>query len=246
MQEQLDAKKVKVIQIGPDQVTVTDEEVRIEAKHEMPDWDVREHNRVPIYFEDKKYFLIERRKVQPPYAFCYVLKPWPQGQHTSTKLFHSYDAEAVAERDSTRRSGRRDELIHYGLLPLYPFLGLLWSGPQRGLNRFGFVSRSITGISIFTVFCLSFAQAVFAVVLMNTSLRVGKMMLGGMIRALANGDFLHLGSVRIPIALLDSLLLVAFLADVLIRYSNYLRDDEWTGGFLEWLVPRRFRKKCVG
>ena len=198
MQEQLDAKKVKVIQIGPDQVTVTDEEVRIEAKHEMPDWDVREHNRVPIYFEDKKYFLIERRKVQPPYAFCYVLKPWPQGQHTSTKLFHSYDAEAVAERDSTRRSGRRDELIHYG------------------------------------------------VVLMNTSLRVGKMMLGGMIRALANGDFLHLGSVRIPIALLDSLLLVAFLADVLIRYSNYLRDDEWTGGFLEWLVPRRFRKKCVG
>jgi hypothetical protein len=243
MQAQLDAKEVKVVRIGPDRVTITAEKVTIEARHELPDWEVREFDMVPIYFEDKKHFLSDKRKAKPPYALRYVLKPWPEGQHTSARRFHTYDAGVVAERDSNRRAGMRDELMRCFLLPLYPFLGLLWSGMQNRLGRFGFVARSITGTSIFTVFGLLFAQGVFAVVMISTSLRIGKIMLGGMIRALANGDHFQIGPISIPIMLLDSLLIVAFLADVLIRYSNYLRDDEWVGGFLEWIVPRRFRRK---
>jgi hypothetical protein len=38
---------------------------------------------------------------------------------------------------------------------------------------------------------------------------------------------------------------LAFLADVLIRYSNCLLESDWCCGFLEGAVPKRFRKKCV-
>jgi hypothetical protein len=58
-------------------------------------------------------------------------------------------------------------------------------------------------------------------------------------------DHLHLGPVSIPVMALDVLLLLAFLADIAIRYSNYLREDEWYGGFLEWMIPRWARKKTA-
>ena len=61
------------MQIGPDRVTFTDDKVVIEAKHEMPDWEVRELNPVPVYLEDKKYFLVEKRRSDPPYAVRYLL-----------------------------------------------------------------------------------------------------------------------------------------------------------------------------
>jgi hypothetical protein len=243
MQPQPSAPKQNVVHIGPDQVTMTAEEVIIEAKHEMSDWDVREFDKVPVYFEDKKHYLADKRRAKPPYAFRYVLKPWPEGQHTGSRLFHTYDAEAVAEREGNHRTGIRDDVIRCYLLLLYPFLGLLWSGMQNRLNRFGIVARSITGVSIFTVFGLAFGQAIFAVVTMSASLRLGKIVTGGMLRVLADGDCYQIGPVSIPIMPLDALLFVALVADVLIRYSNYLRDDDWTGGFLEWAVPRRFRKK---
>ena len=47
-----DIKQPRSFRIGPDQVTVTDQEVVSEAKHEMPDWQFREIKVIPIYFED--------------------------------------------------------------------------------------------------------------------------------------------------------------------------------------------------
>ena len=242
MDEPPEIKQSRTIRIGPDQVTITDQEVFIEAKHEMPDWQVREFKVIPIYFEDKKYFLAEKRKVQPPYALRYVLRPWPEGHIDGAPIFHTYDAQAVADRDSTRRSGQRDELVRLSLMPLYPFLGFLWSGAQRKLIRFGFVPQSLTGVSIFTGFSLILLQGAFAAVMLNVTARVGNLMLGGMIRAIAGQDHFHIGPIDIPVALLDSLLLFALLADVPVRYSLHLREEEWAGGFLEWMVPRSWRR----
>jgi len=235
-------KKETVVRCGSDQVTIADTEIIIETKHAMADWKVHEFNPVPVYFGERKCILTGKFKAQPPFAIRYVLKPWPAGQHTNSVQFHTYDIETVKERDAHRRRGLRDELIRCCLLLFYPLLGLLWSGAQRWLGRFGIIARSITGVSIFTVFCLLFGQGVFAVVMLNASLRSGRMMIGGYVRALAGTDRLHLGPIGIPLMPLDILLAVALLADVLIRYTRYLRDDEWTGGFLEWLVPKKFRK----
>ncbi len=243
MEQQPETQQKTVSRIGPDQVTVRDQEVVIEAKHEMADWEVRDLNPVPIYFGEKKYHLVEKRRASPPFAVRYLLQPWPEDLSTNTKLFHAYDAETVTERDERRRGANFDEAMRKCLLPFYPFLGLLWSGTQQRLTRFGFVPHLISGASIFTVFCLCFAQGVFAVVLINASIRSGKVLVGGMIRAMLPDDHIHLGPVSIPVMLLDTLLLLSLVGDVLMRYSHYLRDDQWAGGFLEWLRPRRRSQK---
>ncbi len=243
MPETLESKSERVINVGPDRVTIKAKEVIIEARHAMADWEVRDLNPVPIYFEDKKYHLVHKGKAEKPYAVRYLLQPWPEGHVSSCTLFFNYDAEAVAERDGGRRVGQRDELVRALLMPAYPFLGLLWSGTQRRLMRFGFVPHAISGISIFITFCLSFGQMVFASIMLNASARSGKIMVGGFIRALIGTDYLHIGPISIPVLLLDCLLTLGLFSDFAIRYSNYLREDQWAGGFLEWLVPRALRRK---
>jgi hypothetical protein len=236
--ETVEAKTERTIKVGPDEVLVTDKELTIDARHTFHDWDVREINQVPVYFEDKKYYLVEKRKAEPPFAVRFILLPWPEDLTTCAKGFHTYDAEAVAAREGQHRGSQCDDLVRAFLMPLYPILGFLWSGTQRRLTRFGFAPHSLSGVSIFTSFCFLFAQGVFAVVLINTSLRSGKIALGGFIRAMAPGDSIHIGPISIPVMLLDIALGVALLADVAMRYTEYLREDEWSGGFLEWLLRR--------
>jgi hypothetical protein len=238
MSEITAAAEPKVMQVGPDRVTIKENEVIIEAKHRMEDWKVREINPWPVYFDDKKYNLIQCRKAEKPYEAAYVLVPWSSGLSTTAKGFYTYDLDAVAERTAARRTGQMDDAGKAFLLPLYPFLGLTWSGMQQRLSRFGFVPHAITGLSIFIVFALIFAQGVFAIVSINGSLRSGKLMVGGFLRAMSGHDYLHLGSVSVPIGLLDCLLVLVMMADVAFRYTYYLREHDWAGGFLEWVVNR--------
>lgn len=228
-----------IFQIGPDRVTIREGEAVIEAKHPLPDWEVREINYVPVYLRDKKYYLVEKRKAQEPYAVRYLLRPWPEYQATNATGFLSYDTEIVRVRAAHRRSGHLDDVGHAFLMPFYPVLGLLWSGIQQRLVRFGFVPHVITGFSIFVTFSLAFGQAAFAMILLNSSLRTGTVLIGGFLRSLANSDHFTLGPVAISAALVDGLLLITLVIDTFVRYARYMRDDQWAGGFLEWLVPRR-------
>jgi hypothetical protein len=232
----------QVIRIGPDRVTITDNDVIIEAKHETADWEVRTNNVPAIYFREKKYLLAEKGEAQPPFKIRYVLRPWPPGKIQNPKMFFNYGKDSVAERHSSRRGEAFNEVVWVCLLPLYPFLGLLWSGTQQRLVRFNFVPRTITGLSIFTSFGMVLLQGVFVVVTINASMRLGKMMVGGIIGAMTGQGSLHIGSVGISTSLLDVLLALACMADVCIRYSNYLRETQWIGGFLEWLVPQSLRE----
>jgi hypothetical protein len=228
----------RIEQVGPDRVTISDQQVIIEARRPMPDWEVRDLDPAPVYFGDKKYFLAEKRRGEGRYAVRYLLLPWPEGQSTYSKRFYAYDAEAVAERDGNCRSEQATDLAYSFLLPIYPLLGMLWSGAQKRLSRFGVLPRSMTSVSIFTVFCLLFCQGVFAVITIQATVRTSKMMVGGMISAMSRVSALHLGPVTLPLAWLDVLFTLALVADVAIRYSLYLREDQWFGGFLEWLVRR--------
>jgi hypothetical protein len=233
----------QVIRIGPDRVTITDHEVVIEAKHETNDWEVRTNNAPAIYFRDKKYILAEQGEAQPPYKIRYVLRPWPPGKIPNPRMILTYGEDTVAERDSNRRGEAFNEIMWICLLPFYPFLGLLWSGAQQRLNRFGYVPRTITGLSIYTGFGMVLMQGVFVVVTINASMRLGKMMIGGLVGAMTRDGYLHFGSVSIPAGLLDGLLVVSCLVDLCVRYSRYLHEDQWTGGFLEWLVPQPRRQE---
>src|SRR5437016_8374940 len=125
METQTAPKAERILQIGPDRVTVTDGEVIIEAKNRMPDWDVRDLNPIPIYFEDKKYHLVQAVKGEQPFAVRYLLHPWTDGHVSNARAFWSYDQESVTEREALRRGGVWNETIRMCLLPFYPFLGLL-------------------------------------------------------------------------------------------------------------------------
>jgi hypothetical protein len=238
MPEPSEIKNAKTIRIGPDQVTITDNEVVIETKHEMPDWKVQTVQVPAIHFEGRKYILVEKGQARSPYVIRYVLRPWPEGKVPNARVFHVYSAETVAERDSARRSGTREEIFRAQLVVFYPFLGLLWSGTQRRLVRLGFLPHAITGISIFTVFSLFFTQMAFIALMMQASARSGNIMIGGIIRAMMDSNYIHIGPVSFPVGILDGLLTLAMLCDVLVRYTRYLREDDWAGGFLEWLIPR--------
>jgi len=67
---------------------------------QMPDWQVREFARVPIYFRDRKYFLRQKLAGQKPYAARYVLEPWPAEGAQTTNAWLSYDDETVAQREA--------------------------------------------------------------------------------------------------------------------------------------------------
>jgi hypothetical protein len=242
MQDPTASQPERTLRVGPDKVTVRETEVVIEAKRPLADWEVHEHNAAPIFFENKKYLLVHKAKASPPFAVRYVLQPWPDGQSANAKIVLSYDAEAVAEREAAHRGDTADETIRMALLPFYPFLGLLWSGTQKKLTRFGFVPHSITGISCFAGFCIMFVQASFTSVNLNATLQSGKIMLGGLLRIFVGDDHLKLGPVSVPVMWIDVFILLAFIADTAVRYTAYLRESEWFGGFLEWLVPKAWRR----
>ena len=233
------SKPSETIKVGPDLLTISGDEVIIDALHEMPDWQVREFARIPIYLEDFKYFLRERLPGQKPHVVRYVLERWPKDCKQPVHRFHSYDQAAVDEREAAIKTSRADDIGRAALLIFYPLLGMLWSGTKEKLARFGFVSRSITGVSIFVTFGLVMLQGVFAKMLIMTSLRTGKIVIGGMIRAYASTDYLNLGLFEVRILWLDVALLVLLFLDCIIRYSQHLNHAESPWGFLEWLIPRR-------
>jgi hypothetical protein len=200
-----------VLRVGPDRVTLADGLVIIEAARPMPDWQVREFTPIPICFRNRKYRLVGKRKAQPPFAICYVLEPWPESYISNSKLFLTYDAETVAQREADRRSNISDEIVRACLLPFYPFLGLLWSGTQKRLMRCGFTPHSISGTSIVTTLIAFMAYGTLGIALV--------------------------GGLRFVALPLNVIVLLALFVDLIIRYFRYATDDQWAGGFLEWLLP---------
>lgn len=234
----------ETVKIGPDLVTISEQQVIIDAVHEMPDWQVREYARIPIYFRDKKYFLRQKGPAPKPYARRYILDPWPADDHQITRSSLTYDEETVAQREGGIRTDHVNDAVHAMLILFYPVLGFLWSKTKEKLPRFGFAPRPITAVSIFATFGLFLTQLAFAKLLMMTSLRTGQVVIGGMIRAFSDHEFLSLGPLQIRVLWLDVVLLVVLLLDCLIRYTQYLRDPESHWGFLEWLTCLRPGRKA--
>lgn len=228
----------ETVKIGPDLVTVGGDRLVIDAKHAMPEWQVREFSPMPIYFRDKKYLLRQKLAGEKPYAVRYILGPWPEGTSQGNRTFN-YDAEAVAQREGALRDGHVDDAGRAFLIFLYPFLGLLWSNTKEKLRRFGFDPRGTTGISIFLVFGLVLLELVFAKMLIFRTLKSGEMTIGGMLRAFTGKDYLSIGPFDISMMWLDITLFAFLILDVLIRYSQHLKEEEPFWGFLEWLMPRK-------
>jgi len=71
------------------------------------------------------------------------------------------------------------------------------------------------------------------------SLRAHDVVIGGVLRAFIGEDYLSVGNYDISVLCLDIILLLLLVADVLVRYSHHLKDEEPYWGFLEWLGAGR-------
>jgi hypothetical protein len=227
------------IKIGPDQVEIVGNQVIIDARHIFPDWQVREHSRIPIYFRDQKYFLRQKADAQKPYAIRYVLERWPDDLRETSRLSLDYGEEAVSDREAAIRGGHFDDVGRAAFLLFFPVVGMLWSRTKDKLARFGVVPRTVTGISIMVTFGLVLLEGVFAKMLLMGSLKTGHVVVGGMLRTFASQDYWHIGPIAVRILWLDVALFILLVLDVLIRYSHHLYDNGYNPGFLEWM----FRKK---
>jgi hypothetical protein len=226
----------ETIKVGPDDVLITETQVVINAKHAMTDWQIREFCRIPIYFRERKYFLAQKSAAQKPFAVCYVLEPWPEDNHEISRATFDYNEEVVSEREAAVRGGHFEAVVRAVLLLCFPLLGILWSKTKDKLARFGIISRTVTGLSIMLIFGLVLLDGIFAKMLMMSSLKTGNLALGGIIRTFVGHDYWILGPIAVRVLWFDCALLLLLVLDVLIRYTQYLRDDDRNLGFLEWLT----------
>src|SRR6266478_6201505 len=206
--------------IGPDEVAFEGERVIIRAAGPM-DWPVREFCKVPILFQGRKYYLRESRKTKQLRPVVYELWPWPADLHEASPCTVVYDAAYAVERDKAAAKARRLHRIYLALIPLYPFLGLLWSGfKSRVLSPVGFEPGSITKISIRLTFNLFIAEGIF----------VG-WLAGGILTY-----FLGWPTMR----LVDCAVTLVLGVDSAMRFGQSLKfdvDEHW--GFCEWLWPEQ-------
>lgn len=214
---------IRELEIGPDKVHLIGNEVTIFAKHAMADWTVREFCRVPIYFNDNKYYLLRKTPGPHPYAFQYFLAPWHAELGPESTRTITYDEAYVAHRDGRIRGDRRDERLFPVLVCLYPLLGICWSRfKTQVLGPRGFEPASVTGASIMLLFAFWMLESVFVLYF-----HVG---------------FLVLLCSRIWVLWIDRLLFLLLPLDCAIRYGKLLEGEESPPGFLEWawrLVSRK-------
>jgi hypothetical protein len=207
--------------VGSDKVVFFDGSIVVYAARAMADWQVREYCRIPVFFQDRKYYIRRKARAEAPYVMGYELAPWPEDLHEESSLSITYDQEYVARRDRFLQQDKLDDFGRLLLLPCFPLLGFLWSGfKDRRLERFGFDPVSMTSASLLVEFAIFLIETVFLLVLP-----------------------IHVGFAQVVFGLetpwFDCTLLVMVLADMVARYDQVLRGVEIPAGFLEWLLKSR-------
>ena len=219
----------EILRVGRDRVVVTSDRVIIDALYEMPEWQVREFQRFPIFVGEYKFFLGQIIPAAQPYAMRYVLERWPEdAQFDAAPFALTYDEQFVQERDAEHLDSGRVEKFSQLLMPLYPVLGFLWAGTKQKLVPFGFVPRSITSVSIFTGLLLMVLQGTFV------RMRVGLFTL----------VFGSMHKLEFGLLLLDYAVFALLLVDMVLRFDQHLKAVENPWGFCEWMA-KPFRKKSA-
>ncbi len=216
----LEVEEKPAITPGSDKVCLREDRLIVHAT-EVMDWPIREFSKVPIYFQERRYYVRAKRDAEPPYRVVYELWPWPEDLHEVSAKWVVYDEAYVVERNRAAAKARRKEWLYAILLPVYPVLGLFWSGfKHRVLGPLGFETRSITQASIALIFGLFIAEGIF-------------------VGWLAGGILVYLGGWP-ALRCVDWLVMLLLGADLLVRFSQSLKlDVEHCWGFCEWLWPGR-------
>jgi hypothetical protein len=220
----------QVLMVGKDRLTITEQFVYIDAARVIPDWQVREFQRMPIFLgDDFKFFLRNKLPADPPFAIRYILERWPADAHFDAgPISFTYDEQFVLERDAQHAEQRKYEQLGKVLLCVYPLLGFLWSRTKEKLIPAGVIPRSVTGVSIFACFCLILLQGSFL------RMRMGLITL----------TFGETGILEFNLLMADVALTGLMLLDSILRFDQHMKDVEHPWGFCEWMIAP-FRRKRI-
>lgn len=219
--------------VGVDQVWFVRSRVVIDARREMPDWQVRANQRIPIYFQGKKYFLHQIGEGEAPETVRYELWPWIEGETTESSFVIHYDELYVHLREDAVRAERRAVIGRCILLPLSPFLGFLWSrSKQRVLDSHGINARTVSIMSLW----IELAAALALSLMWSASGGLSTVFVGPFSGYTFGWTLKH--------ALYTLAGLLQLWTDAVVRYDDILRDEEYPSGFLEW--PVRKARRLLG
>jgi hypothetical protein len=210
----MNSTNVSEYNVGSDRVVAREEALIIHAAREMPDWQVREFCRIPIYFRGVKLYVRGITRAEPPFRFRYELAVWPPDLHEESSTVIHYGEAYVAARDAEGRTEKIDDIGRAFLLPFYPLLGFLWgSFKDQRLERFGFNPASITSASLYLAFALFVGEAVFVLYLRQ--------------------GFLEITFGFTPV--IDYFIFAVAPIDTAMRFNQVLSGHETPDGFLEWV-----------
>ncbi len=156
--------------VGPDVVRIETGVLVIYSKRDMSEWVVREFKRPAIRFKGHKFYLRDKTSADKPFRWKYTLWPWTDDDLEMPPYEIDYDEDYVCERESEFKGRMAADSVHWSLLPLYPFLGFLWSGVKDRLQDFGFVPRSITSQSVMLEFGVMLLWGIYVGYLFGGSL----------------------------------------------------------------------------
>lgn len=153
--------ELEATKIGPDLVRIEDGVLVIYSKRDMPDWVVREFKRPAIWFKGHKFYLRAKAPAEKPFCWKYTLWPWTADMLEMPPYEISFDENYVRAREAEFKGSAAADSVHWALMPLYPFLGFLWSGLKGKLVDFGFNPRSLTSMSVMLEFSLMLLQGIY-------------------------------------------------------------------------------------
>lgn len=185
---------------------------------EMPDWRASRFRPTAVLFEGERFkvqsYCRERRGLH-----LYELTPWPDDGIEPPGAVIEYDEQFVRLRGQIRSVNRVADALAVLATPLTPLLGFLPSGVQAalhgkiGLHPLAATNASITLEKIAAVLCGALAMI--------------HLFTGGSLTA----ELRHT-------LWLTPLLVV----DGVMRLDVVMKEETPPPGFLEWLIPARFRR----
>lgn len=198
------------IKLGSDLIKTKENRMIIISSVDMEDWIASEFRKTEIIFQGRPYYLISKEKTKDN-RYCYKLALWTEDIADFPGRKINYDLDYVKDRDETIRVNRYSSISKLIIIPLMPFMGLLWSGLKIKLHdKLGIHPVSITFYSIYLEFLIGLNIIIFVFLM----------------------QFMIVIEDVLPI------FAVLFLLDAGMRLGRAFRGDFLQYGFFEWLFIR--------
>ena len=200
--------------IGSDTLLRKGDQLIVCSRADMDEWQIRQTRKTIIQINGEDWCLVGKQYTAAK-EVRYFLDPWPDLIKEIPGRRIRYDEEYVRARNEAMNKRRLESRIGPILHYLKPLIGFLPSCVKLRIESdFGIPARNATFMSIIVELLLFFMLGAFVQIFTY-----------GAMQAPALVVFIPTFIVPVPI----------LFADLVMRYSSYLREDASPLGLLEWV-----------